>query len=289
LICDLNKAKGLSVRKTCAVLSDHFGLRLSPGGLTQAVSRVADKQAGDYEQLIQDLRQAPVVHADETSWWVGGAGWWLWDFTNPQTTVYVVVHNRGRVTLSATLGEDFGGVLVSDCLAPYDDFNPRQQKCYSHHLRAIQQALDRHPQKASPWLDSIRALLRTAMILAPLRASSQPAAWDQVLAGLEQRASLLLSQPRPEAAEESVRKRLTKQQDHLFEFLKHEGVDATNNLAERQLRPAVVARKVSCGNKTPKGARAFEILASLAATARQRGRSFVSDLTAAMSKGQPSG
>ena len=83
--------------------------------------------------------------------------------------------------------------------------------------------------------------------------------------------------------------RLYKQQDHLFEFLKHDGVDATNNRAERQLRPAVIARKISCGNKTPKGARTFEILASLAATARQRGRSFVTDLTAALSKGQPSG
>ena len=110
-----------------------------------------------------------------------------------------------------------------------------------------------------------------------------------MLAGLEGRATELLGVARIQPAEESVRKRLSKQQDHLFEFLKHDGVDATNNLAERQLRPAVIARKISCGNKTGKGARAFEILASLAATARQRGRSFVSDLTAAMSKGQPSG
>ena len=289
LICDLNKAKGLSVRKTCAVLAEHFGLRLSPGGLTQAVSRVAERRKGDYEQLVEELRTAAVVHADETSWWVGGPGWWLWDFTNHQTTVYVVVNNRARATVTATLGADFAGVLVTDCLSIYDDVNPLQQKCYSHHFRAIQKALERHPQKASSWLDSVRLLLRTAMILAPLRASSEPAAWDRVLAGLEGRATELLSVARIQPTEESVRKRLIKQQDHLFEFLKHDGVDATNNLAERQLRPAVIARKISCGNKTGKGARAFEILASLAATARQRGRSFVSDLTAAMSKGQPSG
>ena len=289
LICDLNKAKGLTVRKTCAVLQDHFGLRLSPGGLTQAVSRVAKKREGDYHQLIQELRAAAVVHADETSWWVGGPGWWLWDFTNHQTTAYVVINNRARATITATLGTDFAGVLVSDCLSIYDKVNPLQQKCYSHHLRAIREALERHPQKASPWLDSVRLLLRTAMILAPLRTSSDPVPWALVLAGLDRRAAQLLDSPRSEPAEESVRNRLHKQQDHLFEFLKHDGVDATNNLAERQLRPAVVARKLSCGNKTPKGAHAFEVLASLAATAKQRGRSFVSDLTAAMSKGQPSG
>jgi len=289
LICDLNKAKGLSVRKTCAVLHEHFGLRLSPGGLTQAVARVAEKRKGDYEQLVAELRTAAVVHADDTSWWVGGPAWWLWDFTNHQTTVYVVINNRARATVTATLGENFPGVLVSDCLAIYDDVNPHQQKCYSHHFRALEQAAERHPQKASQWLDSLRLLLRTAMILAPLRAASDPVAWALVLVGLERRASELLSSPRTEPAEESVRNRLSKQQDHLFEFLKHDGVDATNNLAERQLRPAVIARKISCGNKTEKGARAFVILASLAATARQRGRSFITDLTAAMSTGQPSG
>ncbi|HEY3854911.1 MAG TPA: transposase, partial [Verrucomicrobiae bacterium] len=71
-----------------------------------------------------------------------------------------------------------------------------------------------------------------------------------------------------------VRRRLEKQQDHLFTFLEHADVDATNNLAERQLRPAVIARKVSCGNKTPQGARTWEILTSLAATCAQQSQSF---------------
>lgn len=55
----------------------------------------------------------------------------------------------------------------------------------------------------------------------------------------------------------------------------HPEVDATNNLAERQLRPAVISRKLSCGNKTEAGARTWEILTSLAATCQQTGTSFV--------------
>ncbi|MDQ3414747.1 MAG: transposase, partial [Verrucomicrobiota bacterium] len=51
--------------------------------------------------------------------------------------------------------------------------------------------------------------------------------------------------------------------------------DATNNLAERQLRPAVIRRKLSCGNKTRRGARTFEVLTSLAATCRQRKEDFL--------------
>ena len=66
-----------------------------------------------------------------------------------------------------------------------------------------------------------------------------------------------------------------KQRDHLFTFLERADVPATNNLAERQLRPAVIARKISCGNKTSAGAQAWQALASIAATCRQTGRSFI--------------
>jgi transposase len=86
---------------------------------------------------------------------------------------------------------------------------------------------------------------------------------------------------RSEPSEEAVRNRLNKQRDHLFTFLDHDGVDATNNLAERQLRPAVIARKISCGNKTQKGARTWQILASPAATCAQRATSFIAELARA--------
>src|SRR5258708_26595575 len=94
-------------------------------------------------------------------------------------------------------------------------------------------------------------------------------------------AAQLLDTPRREPTEEAVQKRLHKQRDHLFTFLDHDGVDATNNLAERQLRPAVIARKISCGNKTPKGARTWQILTSLAATCAQRTTSFIAEITRA--------
>jgi transposase len=87
---------------------------------------------------------------------------------------------------------------------------------------------------------------------------------------------------RSEPNEEVLRNRLNKQRDHLFTFLDYDGVDATNNLAERQLRPAVIARKISCGNKTPNGAQTSQILASLAATRTQRATSFIAALARAV-------
>jgi hypothetical protein len=131
LAATLNKQYGLTVRKSCAVLKSFFGLKLSPGGLTQALKRLAGKLEPAYEQLVARLRDGPYVHSDETSWWVGGPGYWLWVFADKRTTVYRVTQGRGRQVLTDTLGETFSGVLVSDCLAAYDDFNPLQQKCYS--------------------------------------------------------------------------------------------------------------------------------------------------------------
>jgi transposase len=273
LACDLNKAKGLSMRKTVAILGEHFGLKLSAGGLALLVQRVGRKVQPQYEQLALELRQSAVVHADETSWWVGGPGWWLWVFATPKLTVYVVIKSRAAAVALAVLGEAFAGVLVSDCLAIYDDLNALQQKCYSHHLKAVSEALETHPQ--ADYLSQVQALLRTAILLKALQGPGPEPRFDQCVHTLRQRAHALLNAPRAHLAEEKVRMRLWKQRDHLFTFLERPEVPATNNLAERQLRPAVIARKISCGNKTEKGAVAWAVLASVAATCRQTGQSFI--------------
>lgn len=265
---ELNKKHGLPMRRTCAVLKQLFGLSLSAGGLSQALERLAQKLGATYENLLARLRDGPYVHSDETSWWVGGPGHWVWVFANQNSTVYRVTQGRGRHIIVESLGDDYAGVLISDCLSIYDDVNGCQQKCYSHHLKAISQAFEQAP---SDFLEQLRALLKAAMALKSATLSEPEQ--TQHRNALQQRAEQLLSTPRP-GLEEKVRLRLYKQRDHLFTFLDHPQVDATNNLAERQLRPAVIARKLSCGNKTSRGARTWEVLASLAATCAQRGESF---------------
>ncbi len=199
----------------------------------------------------------------------------LWVFATPQCTLYRVVEHRDRATLHQTIGADYGGVLVSDCLSVYDDATILQHKCYAHHLKAIAAA---QSGRASPsgWLSSMEALLKSAIGLSKERAAFEQQQWERRLSALHLAAHAVLEEtPRPCPQEEAVRARLWKQRDHLFVFLEKPGVNATNNLAERQLRPAVIRRKLSCGNKTRRGARTFEILTSLAATCRQRGEDFI--------------
>lgn len=284
---DLNREMGLTMRKTCRVLGQLFGLRLTPGGLAQAAHRLAGRLGEPWRELREQARTAAVIHADETGWWLGGAGRQLWVFTHPGLTLYQVRDSRARSVIHDVLGADFAGVLVSDCLASYDDATAVQQKCYSHHLKAIAKATQAHAQGGAGFLQEIKAVLKAAMLFKKLKPQLPPGEWSEIRAGLEQRAARLLTPTRGDPLEEAVANRLRKQQDHLFTFLDHEAVDATNNLAERQLRPAVISRKLSAGNKTERGARTWEILASLAATYAQRRDSFL-DLLASVAMLSPS-
>ena len=267
----LNKRHGLTLRRTCAILQQGFGLSLSPGGLSQALTRMAAKAEPAYEQLREHLRHSPAVHCDETGWWVDGHTAWLWVFTNGQYTRYYIGPRNGQV-LSEQLGEDFAGVLISDCLNVYDAHPGRKSKCVAHHLKVIKQALREKPD--SRFLQQVRALLKGTALLHHAREQMTPQGYAEMVASAEASLDRLLAPPYPPGAEEKVANRLRKQRPHLLTFLHVAGVDPTNNQAERQLRPAVIARKLSCGNRSEAGARTQAILASLAATCAQQGQDF---------------
>jgi transposase len=278
----LNKHLGLTCGKTCEVLRQGFGLSISRGGLSQLLSRVAAKVGPRYEQLLEQVRGSPAVFADETSWWVGGPGWWLWVFTTPTTTVYRVADCRGSDVVRQTLGDDFRGMLVSDCLASYDPPRYRKHKCIAHHLRAIHQARDRPDTKDPSYLNRWKAFFTAVRFLYAIRPWLPEAEFFDRRAALERSCDELLAVPRTQAGDIAVASRLAKRREHLLGCLYEPAAEPTNNRAERALRPAVIARKVSCGNRTERGRQAFEILASLAATARQQARDFLAELTAAL-------
>ena len=280
----LNKHYGLTLRKTCRLLAETFGLSLTPGGLSQALARVAGKVEPACDHLRAQLRRSPVVHADETGWWLEGQTAWLWVFTNRQYTLYHI-GRRTQEVVREQLGDDFPGVLVSDCLCAYDAHPGRQSKCVLHHLRAIRAAQEQQP--SSPFLRQVQGLLRGSLALHAVRAQMTRAGYAQAVAAAEASLDRLLCPAYPPGPEAKIAHRLRKQRPHLLTFLHVEGVDPTNNQAERQLRPAVIARKLSCGNKTAAGARTFEILASLAATCAQQGLSFSDQLVAWLRLGGP--
>jgi hypothetical protein len=276
LAATLSKQFGLTTRTTCRVLKALCGLRLSPGGLTQALDRAARKTRPLYDGLATRIRQAKAVFADETSWYVGEPKWWLWVFTTPKETLYVVDKSRGSGVVHDVLGAKFDGMLVSDCLSSYDPSAYHKHKCIAHHQRAIAEARASPEGRDSEYLKRWKLYFTVVNVLAKARAGMTGERFVEERARLDSALDQHLAEPVSNRAEARIRNRLEKQREHLLGCLHEPAAEPTNNRAERALRPAVIARKLSCGNKTIRGKTTWETLASLAATAHQEGRDFTS-------------
>jgi hypothetical protein len=279
----LNKQYGLTTRKACRVLKQMVGLSLSPGGLALAAQRTAGRVVPSFDHLIEDVRGAAGVFADETSWYVGAPGYWLWTFTTTDTTVYHVDRGRGRQVVLDLLGPKFAGILVSDCLASYEGLPYRTHKCLAHHQRAIAEARKRPDTKDPKYLDEWKLLFTMVNALWKHRAGLGEQEFARRRGHLESWLDRLLAEPRTQSGDESIRRRIGKRRDVVLGCLDDPAAEPTNNRAERSLRdPGVIARKLSCGNKTESGKVAWERLTSLALTCQQRGHDFVSWLSSCL-------
>lgn len=277
----LNKQHGLSMRKTCRVLGDLCGLKLSPGGLSQGLDRLADRLEPEYQALFAELRAGPASYVDETSWWVGGPGHWLWTFTNPTTTLYQVQHRRSAAVVTEVLTPSYAGTLVSDCLNIYDTVEvASKHKCIAHHQKAIREQLDTPALVDRTYLEAWKGFFRGVTQAWKEWPRYTPAYQAAVLGFFVHRRDELLARPVTQSQDLRIRHRLEKQKPYLLTCLeKPDTVEPTNNRAERALRPAVIARKISCGNKTRRGKTTWEVLSSLLTTWAQRGQHILIALT----------
>ena len=267
----LHKHVGVPLDKIATLLHDRFGLTVTPGGLAQVLHRAARVAVPTYAALCAQIRGSPVVSPDETGWRVGAVLHWLWAFATPETTVYAICPGRGFDDAATILGANFAGVLVRDGWAPYRRFTgARHQSCLAHLLRRCRTLRADHPR--SPWAARVQAVLTDALALRDRRDAQ--AITEQGLAVAQGRLLARLGRLIDTAPTLPAAQRFAAHLDREFPavlaFLWAPDVDATNWRAEHAIRPAVVNRKICGGNRTPRGARTPQILASVVRTARQR-------------------
>lgn len=196
---------------------------------------------------------------------------------------------RGSDVVNKILGNDFSGMLVSDCLSSYDPADCAKHKCIAHHLRAISKAM-KFPGTSDygyllEWISffhGVIALYRLRDILSEQEFMDKRQAMEN---WRDQLLDKIVSQP----GDVAVSNRLLKQREHLLGCLYEPAAEPTNNRAERALRPAVIARKVSCGNKTGRGRDCWQILSSIGMSCRQRMVDFVEYLSSHLSLSNLSG
>lgn len=275
LAAELKHGMGIPYRKVERIFSVGYGLEVSPGGLARSGQRLARRAEPTYEQLMQVLRASAVANADETSWKIGGEKAWLWVFTNQEVTVYTIDPTRAHEVVERVLGEEFDGVLGCDCFPAYDPLPYRQQKCLGHLLKRCSKIAALESEEAVVFSRKVAHLLRRAIQLKERKNGMSPHGYRVARGKLEAALDRLLAREVTDPEIVKLVKLLTKQRPHLLTFLYVDEVDATNNIAERRIRPAVIVRKISAGNRSNQGADAHAILTSIIQTCRQQKRDFL--------------
>lgn len=238
-----------------------------------------------YDELKQSLTEEPRVFMDESPTKQANRKAWLWTAVAPLRAVFAIFDSRKGEAVPKLLGERYGGVIHCDRAKMYWQAE-RLQWCWAHLKRDIQALID-HPDNQVKRLG--HDLMRQVKLMFDY--------WSRYKAGKIQRPTFrkYMRPVREEVYHLLLRgrfsgnrrlvgmcKELYAHEDWLWTFVDVEGVEPTNNTAERALRPAVIHRKLSFGTQSAQGSRFIERMLTMSETCRLQDRSIFDYLTAAV-------
>jgi len=276
-------AKGLFGNRLLAyVAEEHYGhgttlgrlarqLELGRGSLVGAMHDLATRLAAVPDQLVHEYRQAPVKHADETGWRNDGRNGYAWLFCTPHLSLFRFRQSRAaKVALDVFGPGQLPGTLVVDRYAGYNKVRCAKQYCYAHLLREVQDLGQEFAQQTEVqrFVETLAPVLAQAMKLRnqglSLKEFHQQA--DQLKAQIVASVQTPALHPGIQRIQNIFREHTT----HLYHWARQPGIPAENNQAERELRPLVIARKISFGSQSEQGLQTREVLMSVLHTLRKR-------------------
>jgi len=268
----LHYGLGQSLSQIVSVFDSLFHFPISAGALSQQWTRIGAIFAPWYEQIAEEARNGAVLHADETGWRVEGRTHWMWCFTNPSLSYYVIDPSRSSQVVNDFLKETYAGTLVSDFFSAYNLVAAEgRQVCFAHLLRELKKVdLTNTSERWLGFRRTLGRILQDAMRLAR-RADREAPDFASKRQRIEERMDCLLAAADGEDADaQRLAQRLRKHRAHLFRFLYNPLIPFDNNRAEREIRPAVIARKNSLHNTSQNGAKTQALLLSIYRTLKLR-------------------
>lgn len=241
------------------------------GSLVDALHQLARRLKDVPERLLKEYRQAPVKHADETGWRNDGGNGYAWIFCTPHLSVFRFRHTRAASVAREALGKKrLAGVLVVDRYAGYNKAPCRIQYCYAHLLRDVQDLEKEFPDQpeVAAFVKTLAPLLAAAMGLRGQGLSRR--AFRRQAAALKRRIVAAVHRSARHPAVQQMQDLFRQKADRMYHWARDPTIPAENNLAERELRPLVVARKVSFGSQSDRGAATRETLMTVLHTLRKR-------------------
>lgn len=263
---EMHYLHGMPMGRVCEYLN------IGPGSLSKLYRRCAGLFGEMPEKLIQEYRRAPVKHADETGWRTNGRNGYVWLFATPDLSVFQFGKNRSAKVPQAIFGkEPLSGTLVVDRYAAYNKTPCGIQYCYAHLLRNVEDLLKEFPDEdeVSTFVAVVAPQLALAMGLRRQKISDRK--FYRRARKLREEIKTVMAQAAHHQAIRRIQDIFRENEDRLYHWAQDRAVPADNNLAERDLRPSVIARKVSFGSITDAGAKIRSTLTSVAASIKKRG------------------
>jgi transposase len=284
----------MSKRSIEELLNDFFKVDISLGSIANLERATSEAIAAPVEEVAAAVKQSPVVHADETGWYQRSQRAWLWVATTARLAVFLIRQGRGKKVAMELLGERFSGTAVTDRFTSYLWLPQAQrQVCWAHLARdfagfkdygdadrdlgeALEHVADRvfrlwhdardgtiSRRQLRRRIGSLRLRLRDLLV------RGTGATFPQVRAKCRE---ILAIEPA------------------MWTFAYRDGVEPTNNAAERAVRHGVLWRRTSFGTDSANGSRFVERILTVVTTLRLQKRNvldYLARVCAASLRGQP--
>lgn len=265
----------LPYRIIAQVILEQFNEGISEGTLVSFFKYFADYYSDTEKNLIQKIKASPFVHVDETKINIQGLDCYTWVFTDGKHVIFRLTDTR-EATIVNDLLSDYNGVLVSDFYGGYDSFPSKQQKCWVHLIRDINEDLFKAPfdtefEKFVWELKKVITPIFQAIDTYGLKKihfnkfiTSIESFYEKYVNSISYKSELTIK----------YQKRLKRYQNSLFTFLSFDGIPWNNNMAERSIRHLAVQRKIST-HFHESGATNYLLLLGIMQTCRFQNKSFL--------------
>lgn len=265
----------ISERDVKVLFERAFNLKIVASSI--AGFRFQLKRAGSplYQRLMESLKQGAFIHADETGWKVDGKNRWLWKFSNKRVSISHIDASRGQKVVEKIIGATYAGTLIADFLSAYNKLAAKnKQRCLVHILRDLDKVKEYWHDDAEVlrYIKRLKEIFEGAIALQEEYKNKR---WDKSYRLRRENLKSSLKDfafPNPnKRILKRFAKRLERHKDELLTFLYEKNIDYHNNHAEQQIRPDVIFRKITFGNRSDNGAQYHSVIMSILQTARLNG------------------
>ena len=283
-IVTLTARNRISRRDLSELTRELFGIRLSVGSVDAICRRSAIALAEPHQALVASVLRSAAVNVDETGWTTAGNNRTLWTATAPEAAIFRIAADRHRDRLQELLGEQFAGICCSDRWWAYNQIDPEsRQACWSHLQRDFRFHAEGLPTQKLFGEQGLELTSRLFQAWHGYREHEDRARLQHEMAPIQTDLRALVEQAGQKTPRNKYHRgfanNLLKIWPALWTFITHEGVEPTNNAAERSLRGPVIHRKLSHGTRTDDGEHFIERALSASVTCRLQKRSLFAYLT----------